>query len=155
MATTAYMAKMMPYAQKAESGTGIPAAVIVEQWALESGNGTSQKARVNSNHGGIKRSKYSPSAVGQDSGGFAIYSSIDGFVQDYVRVMNLSYYTKVRAAGRTGDIVATIKALGASPYDAGHYLLNGVQGGKLLNMIGSNVPAQKKTKVCPTCKRAW
>jgi hypothetical protein len=161
-----YRTKMLPYAVRAKQATNIPHDVILVQWSNESGNGSSAKAIQNNNHAGIKWSKYAVTA-GKDSGGFAIYASLDQFVTDYIRVMKLSYYDAVRSAGATNDIVATIKALGASPYDAGHYMLGDVKGGKLLNALGllsGTTPAptpttgggsnfEKKPTVahCPSC----
>lgn len=161
MSFAEYRTKMMPYAVRAKQATNIPTDVILVQWANESGNGSSQKAKNNNNHGGIKWSKYAVLA-GKDSGGFAIYASLDQFTTDYIRVMKLSYYNAVRTTGATGNVVNTIKALGASPYDAGHYMLGTVAGGKLLNMLGllSSAPAsppaddtgKKSVKVtCPSC----
>jgi len=153
--TANYRAKMDGYAARASQATGIPKEVILAQWALESGNGTSAKAVKNNNHAGIKLGQKAV-AAGKDSGGFAIYANLDQFVQDYIRVMNLSYYSGVRAAGKTGDIKQTIIELGKSPYDAGHYQLGNVQGGKLLNMLGLGSGGSGKEEnftqaQCPAC----
>lgn len=99
MATNqAFYDKMRPYAQKAANALGMPVEVILAQWALESGNGTSNLAKTQNNYGGIKYSQYSKTGTKTSANAFAKYSSIDGFVTDYIRVMNLSYYDKVRSA---------------------------------------------------------
>lgn len=133
---TAYMNRMQPYANRASGATGIPADVILAQWALESGSGTSAHSR-NNNHGGIKWSQYSKTAIKRSDSEFAAYASLEDFTTDYIRVMKLSYYDKVRSAG---SVPAAIKALGESPYDAGHYLINGTAGGKLYQFFGASVP---------------
>lgn len=114
-----FFAKMQPYADKAAAALGIDAGVILAQWADESANGTSLLARSANNYGGINHSANSI-ASGAD-GVFASYKSIDQFVQDYIRVMSLSYYKDVIAAGKKGDIPGTIRALGESPYAASGY----------------------------------
>lgn len=157
---SAYATKMDPYAAKAANALNMPKEVILAQWALESGNGTSSMAVNHNNHGGIKWSKYSKTAKKRSDSAFAHYNSIGDFTTDYIRVMKLSYYDDVRSAS---TVEGTVKALGASPYDAGHYQSNGVPGAKLFNLMGlkvSGTTAEKKSpaapasqKVCPTCKR--
>jgi flagellum-specific peptidoglycan hydrolase FlgJ len=145
---------MQPYANTAASALGMDASVILAQWALESGNGTSDMAVNHNNHAGIKWSQYSKTAKKRSDSSFAHYNSLSDFVTDYVRVISLSYYDGVRDAT---TIEGTVKALGASPYDAGHYESGGVKGGKLLTMLGlsgGSTPEKKPTAaVCPTCHR--
>jgi len=118
---------MAPYAQQASQETGVPVSVILAQWALESGYGTSRFAKEGLNFGGIKLSSNSPTKEYMIQGGtgakFAKYSSISQFVEDYVRVLKLGYYKAVREAG---DALKAMEALAQSPYDAGGYA-----GGKL------------------------
>lgn len=109
-----YVAKMTPYAKKASSSLNIPYQVILTQWAHETGYGTSALVkRGSNNHAGIKSSSRGKDFV---SGQYSGYNSLDSFVRDYVRVMNLSYYDKVRSTGSTGDINKTIDALHESPW---------------------------------------
>lgn len=137
MTPNQFKTKMRPYAEQVASALGVDksfAETVLNQWGLESGWGTSAHASRN-NYGGIKYSKYSKTAVAHSSG-FAQYKSLQDFATDYVRVLKLDYYKGVLVAAKTPSLVDDAQALGQSPYDAGHYILNGVQGGKLLNMLG-------------------
>lgn len=149
----AYRTQMQSYANRAAAALNMPADVILAQWALESGNGSSSLAKQHNNHGGIKYTSNSKTARKISGSPFADYASVNDFVTDYIRVLSLSYYKDVRAAGSVED---TIKALGASPYDAGHYTLSGVQGGAVANILGispGKLQAPAQPKVCPTCHR--
>jgi flagellum-specific peptidoglycan hydrolase FlgJ len=108
----AYFDKMRAYAQRASTKTGIPVAVILGQWAHETAYGTSDLVkRGSNNHGGIKY--VGASTQDGQTGMYAKYSSLDRFVDDYSRVMLLSYYDAVRKANGIGD---TLTALSNSPY---------------------------------------
>ncbi|MFD0591156.1 glucosaminidase domain-containing protein [Paenibacillus sp. GCM10027627] len=156
---SAYAQRMQSYAARAAAAVDMPVEVVLAQWALESGNGTSGHAKNHNNHGGIKYSKHSKTALQRSDSQFAGYRNLDDFVTDYIRVINLGYYDKVREAT---TIEGTVKALGESPYDAGGYLLNGVKGGKLFNLMGltfgGKTPEKKPTTppaaVCPACQRS-
>lgn len=135
-----YAQQMSPYANRASQQTGIYPSIILLQWGLESGWGTSHFASYN-NHGGITYVDESiaagpipaPGVAGQT---FAAYASLWQFADDYARVMSLSYYAEVRAACQRGEERTEIcRQLGLSPYDAGHYELHGVPGAKLMNVL--------------------
>lgn len=123
-----FFAKMLPYAQEASGKTGLFVSVILAQWANESNYGTSRLALEDNNYGGINFVQGASIAAGAD-GGFAKYESIDQFVQDYARVMNLSFYSKVRA-DKTEE--TEVQDLGASPYAESHY---GGHGEWLQNIV--------------------
>lgn len=109
-----YIRKMTPYAQRVSSALNIPYEVILTQWVHETGYGTSALVqRGSNNHAGIKSSSKGKDFV---SGVYSGYNSLNNFVNDYVRVMNLSYYNKVRSVGASGDINKTIDALHESPW---------------------------------------
>lgn len=121
---SSFFNKMRPYAMRVEKETGIPASVTLAQWALESGFESSSWVGHN-NYSGIRR-----------NGRFEQYDTIDDFVDDHIRVLNLSYYDKVRQAaleGRSPEEIALL--LGESPWDEGHYLKDGVAGKKLLDLM--------------------
>lgn len=105
-----YFDKMKASAHKASSKTKIEPAVILAQWYLETGGGTSDVSRSANNHAGIKSSSKGRDGIYK---GYAKYNSLDNFVNDYSRVMNLSYYTAVREAK---GIEAQVKALHESPW---------------------------------------
>ncbi len=120
---TAYL----PAARTAAAALGIPASAILAQWALESGWGTSHLAIEHHNLGGIKKVSSSTGGAYPADSGFAGYADVNGFTADYIRVLNLSLYANVRAAGQAPAASAreraenVITALAASPYDAAHY----------------------------------
>ena len=133
---------MLPYAKKASIGLGIPTSVILAQWAHESAYGTSYGATHRLNFGGIsnfigkpynwsKAIKVEPRPKNEGSW-YNVYSSVDDFVDDYIHVMNLSYYKDVRSAGATPGIEDDVLALAKSPYAGDHY---GGTGSSLMNII--------------------
>ena len=119
MTPKTYFEKMEPYAAKASAALGIPKSVILAQWSWETAFGTNRGSRDLNNHGGIKY--VGAKTQDYESGMYAGYASIDGFVDDYVRVLSLKYYDDVRKAGATPGIEDDTKALGASPYAESHY----------------------------------
>ena len=114
MTPKAYLEQMAPYAAKASAALGIPKSVILAQWSYETAWGTNRGSRDLNNHGGIKF--VGASTQDYESGMYAGYATLDGFVDDYVRVLKLKYYDDVRKAGATPGIEDDTKALGASPY---------------------------------------
>lgn len=121
-------------ADVAAKGTGVSRWTILAQWAVETGWGTSSLSQFDNNLAGIRWYGHAGTfqvggLKGEQGTGFAGYHSIDAFIADYVATLNLPYYNGVRDAG---SIEAEIRALGASPWDAGHYLSGGVVGGSVL-----------------------
>lgn len=113
-----FFSKMLPYAQEASGKINhMYVSEILAQWANESDYGRSNLAVNALNFGGITYVEGASIAAGS-SGNFAMYDSINQFVDDYARVMNLSYYDSVRSAGTLED---SVKALGESPYAGSHY----------------------------------
>ncbi len=121
-----------PYADKASQATGLPVSVIIAQWGVETGWGTSKLFRQHNNLGGIQfrpAAKAGGTQAYSADGTFAGYTSYDQFVSDYVRVwsQNAFGYPEARAAAKASysspveRAVATARAVGASGYDAGHY----------------------------------
>jgi uncharacterized FlgJ-related protein len=85
----AYYKTMLPYAKQVEQATGLPSSLIVSWWSWETNFGTNRGAKELNNHGGIKyidgRSPYQS----YKSGMYAGYGSIDLFVKDYIRILNI------------------------------------------------------------------
>ena len=61
-------------------------------------------------------------------------SPADG-VRFYVTVARLDYYKAIEPAAKSGGPVAAAKALGASPWDAGHYTDHGDPGSSLIALM--------------------
>lgn len=155
MAAREWVERVQPYADRAAQATGLPARVILAQWALETGWGTSYLATHDNNLGGIKyvgvpEQDYS-------SGGFAGYRSLDRFVTDYIRVLNGDWggYPAVRAVARKAypdaetRFRAVAQALGASAYDEGHYDDGRGPGSSLLAVLEEIKP------LVPTYSMRW
>jgi hypothetical protein len=101
---------MFPYAAIAEEKTGVSRELILTQWGLETGWGSSQAFKKGLNLAGIKNTT---SWTGGSVGSYRAYTSLEESVQDYARVMGLDYYTQVRAAGNPYSQAA---ALDESPW---------------------------------------
>ena len=120
--------------------------LILAQWGVETGWGTSALAVNWHNLAGIRwygravQARQIGGIAGKAGTGFAGYNSLADFAADYGYVIGLPYYAGVR---EQTDVYAQARALGASPYDAGHYTANGVQGGSIIaaiNLIPGTVP---------------
>lgn len=120
MSKESYIKEMLPWAKKAEQATGLPYDFIVAQWGWETGWGTNRGSKSLNNHAGIKFSKYAPAGTVKD-GMYAKYPSMDVYIQDYKRVMGLSYYTKIKSARTDID---RIKELNASLWSESDYDIN-------------------------------
>jgi hypothetical protein len=96
----------LPYADRAHASTGVLVSVILSQWANENGY---RWPPPGNNPGNVGNTEH---------GGMVNYATIDEGVAAYIHTMLLGYYSAVRAAkGPT----AQARALGASPWAAGHY----------------------------------
>jgi hypothetical protein len=104
-----FIAALAPWANWCSPQTGVDRSVILAQWALETGWGSSVAWLEGHNPAGIS------------GGGHPLsYSSVQEGMNAYVETMRLEYYNGVRQARPQGAI-AQAKALGISPWDAGHY----------------------------------
>lgn len=127
-----FISRMKVYAQGAAAELDMPYEIILAQWALESSWGKSDLSQRANNFAGIKSS-----SVGKDytSGAYAGYHSLENFTRDYIRVMNLSFYDRVREAN---GIEGTARALDESPWaeDTGYFnkIMNAVK-----SMFGGSV----------------
>lgn len=118
---------MKYYAVTAGKGTNMPWEVCLAQWSWESAYGKSSLCQRGNNFAGIVYTSHADFKTGN----FAGYYTIDNFVKDYIRVLNLSYYTAVRNAGSIAD---TCNALAKSPYSAN----DPSYGRNILNIINNN-----------------
>jgi flagellum-specific peptidoglycan hydrolase FlgJ len=103
---------MAPWAEEASRLTGgrLLVPVILAQWALETGWGTSKLFVDGHNVAGVK-----------NGGAFRVYPTLAAGVQDYAMVfLRFEWYSPVLEAGAEGP-EAQARALAASPWDAGHY----------------------------------
>lgn len=132
MSNQSFLASVTPDAQIASARTGVPVAVILAQWAIETGWGTSPAWLQGNNYAGVSYGG-SVNSFPDRAAGLAAY----------INVMNQSDYATVRSAG--GDAAAAA-ALGASPWAASHYAdASGVQGSLLDDVITENNLTQYDT----------
>jgi len=114
MTPAAFAAKYLPFARRVQTATGIDAWALVTQWALETEFASSYAAMTCNNMAGIEHPGPSPCAP------YWSYSSLEAFVADAIAVFGLGYYTGVLAVTGQGT-VATLYALGQSPWAGSHY----------------------------------
>lgn len=108
--TKDFVTKLQKYAQTASNQTDIPVEVILSQWGLETGWGSSKAFKNGLNLAGIKsNSKGSQFA----NGAYAGYNTLEASVNDWIRNMQRDIYAGVRNA--TG-VEGSIQALHKSPW---------------------------------------
>jgi hypothetical protein len=136
----AFIRTMLPIAQQAHRDLGWPVSVVLAQMGVEHGwsfpdfdgwNLANSKVFSDPNgdggvcfrHSVVRSFCYAPTP----QVGLAIFE----------HVAHLSYYAAIRQAARTGGAVAAARALGKSPWDEGHYAVNGVPGEKLISAMNT------------------
>lgn len=113
-----------PYADQAAAGTGLSAELFLAQWAIETGYASSFAGWYNL--GNISR--------GGASNGFVSYTSYAQFVNAEILLLHdIPYEGVLASAGKS--IADQCKALGASPWDAGHYDNGGGPGSSLIAIL--------------------
>lgn len=127
MSQQSFVAQMSPFAKEASAATGIDANVIMAQWGIETGWGSSYQWTQHFNPAGIGIT--GPSVQGQN------YGSVQGGVQAYVDfINNNSRYQAVKAAqGPTAQAIA----MGNSGWAASGYNSGGGNGSALLSTMSS------------------
>ncbi|HET9109839.1 MAG TPA: hypothetical protein VFN78_03335 [Ktedonobacterales bacterium] len=131
----AFIATMLPYARQAHRDLGWPVSMTLAQMGVEHGWRLPDFDGWN-----LANSRPFPDPAGD--GGVCFRQKV---VRDfcyaptpqiglaiYEHVAHLSFYSGIAQAARTGGAAAAARAMGQSPWDAGHYMRNGVQGGMLL-----------------------
>lgn len=102
-----WFADILADARVAAAGSNLPVSVILAQWSVETGYGSSRAWRSGNNYAGV-----SP------GGRVASYPDRSTGLADWLRAINLRYYDTVR--GITDPAAAAV-ALAQSPWAAGHY----------------------------------
>ena len=133
----AYVRFVLPYAKRAHDATGWPVSMILAQWGLEQGWQTPTFTGYNfGNCGGLVGEPFIPgTAVPGSPSTFAYADSPEDGLRFYIHVAHLGYYTEIAPAAKTGGPVAAAKALGASPWDAGHYMHDNSPGSALIALM--------------------
>lgn len=125
----AFLNLALPYAQQAHETLGWQTSVILAQWGLEHGWTVPDAQGYNWGN-----TTYAPSCPYKAGSRFCYAATPQEGLREYVYTAQLSYYNEVRAAVPGGaDAVAV--ALGESPWDAGHYTVDGHPGDSLLAIL--------------------
>lgn len=133
----AYVRFVLPFARQAHDATGWPVSVILAQWGLEQGWRTPTFTGYNfGNCGGLVGEPFIPgTAVPGSPSTFAYADTPDDGLRFYIHVAHLPFYDQIAPAARKGGPVAAARALGASPWDAGHYTDHNDPGSKLVALM--------------------
>ena len=133
----AYVRFVLPYARQAHDATGWPVSMILAQWGLEQGWQTPTFTGYNfGNCGGLNDEPFIPgTTVPGSPSTFAYADDPEDGLRFYLHVAGLPYYAKIAPAAQSGGPVAAAKALGASPWDAGHYTNNNDPGSSLIALM--------------------
>jgi hypothetical protein len=131
-----FVSYALPYARQAHAQTGWPTSVILAQWGLE--QGWRIPGYTGFNWGNVAALPGEPTvngiAVAGSPAAFAYANTPQQGLNYYVRVAKLGYYQGVASAAANGAD-ACARALGASPWDAGHYTATGSPGSSLLSIM--------------------
>ena len=132
-----YVRFVLPYARQAHDATGWPVSMILAQWGLEQGWQTPTFTGYNfGNCGGLHDEPFIPgTTVPGSPSTFAYADDPEDGLRFYVHVAGLPYYGKIAPAARDGGPIAAAKALGASPWDAGHYTATNDPGSSLIALM--------------------
>ena len=133
----AYVRFVLPFARQAHEATGWPVSMILAQWGLEQGWQTPTFTGYNfGNCGGLVDEPFIPgTAVAGSPATFAYADEPEDGLRFYVHVAALPYYAQIAPAAQTGGPIAAAKALGASPWDAGHYTHSNDPGSSLVALM--------------------
>jgi LysM repeat protein len=131
---TKFIQFALPFAESAHQQTGWPVSVILAQWGLE--HGWLVPGFTGYNWGNVGALPGEPQVASGGAWGAPAYFAYAPTPQDgvnyYVAVAGLPFYSRVGYAARHGGSNAAAKALGASPWDAGHYTGIGDPGSSLI-----------------------
>ena len=128
---------VLPYARRAHAATGWPTSLILAQWGVE--QGWRLPTYTGYNFGNCGAIPGEPTIGGLNVPGspaaFAYARTPEDGLRFYVHVAHLGYYTGVTWAAQHQGVDAVARALGRSPWDAGHYTGIGVPGSSLLSVL--------------------
>ena len=132
----AFVQFVLPYARRAHDDTGWPVSMILAQWGLEQGWETPRFTGYNWGNCGAYPGE--PTVPGTSAPGspaaFAYAPGPEDGLRIYLHVAHLDYYTEVATAAQDGPDAAA-RALGRSPWDAGHYTDHGDPGSSLIAIM--------------------
>jgi nucleoid-associated protein YgaU len=132
-----FIAYVLPYAQRAHQQTGWPTSLILAQWGVE--QGWHLPTYTGYNFGNCGAIPGEPTIGGLNVPGsparFSYAATPEDGLRQYVHVAHLSYYAAVAPTAASSGVDAAARALGRSPWDAGHYTSSGNPGSSLLAVL--------------------
>jgi hypothetical protein len=134
---SAFIGVALPYAQRAHQQSGWPVSLILAQWGLE--QGWKLPGYTGYNWGNVAALPGEPTVGGIQKWGspaaFAYAKTPEDGLRYYLRVAQLGYYSGVAPAASSNGADAAARALGRSPWDAGHYTNRGDPGSSLISLM--------------------
>jgi hypothetical protein len=133
----AYVRFALPFARRAHDAIGWPVSMILAQWGLEQGWQAPTFTGYNfGNCGGLIDEPFiSGTAAAGSPPTFAYADSPEDGLRFYLTVAKLPYYSQIAQAASHGGPEAAARALGASPWDAGHYTDRNDPGSSLIALM--------------------
>jgi hypothetical protein len=133
----AFVQFALPYAQSANQQCHWPVSVILAQWGVE--QGWHVPTYTGYNWGNVSAITGQPSIGGLNVPGspaaFAYAATPEKGLEYYVIYCHMGYYSGVAPAAAAGGPDAAARALGRSPWDAGHYTATNSPGSTLLTAM--------------------
>jgi LysM repeat protein len=127
----------LPYARRAHDATGWPTSMILAQWGLE--HAWHLPSYTGYNFGNCGAVPGEPSISGINVPGspaaFTYSKTPEDGLRVYIHVAHLSFYSGVAWAAQHGGVDAAARALGRSPWDAGHYTDHNDPGSSLVAIL--------------------
>src|SRR5262249_52653849 len=122
-AVNAFVTFVLPFPRSAHQQTGWPTSLILAQWGVEQGWHTPTYTGFNfGNCGAIPGEPTVPGInVPGSPAAFSFARAPADGLRQYVHVAHLGYYRQVAPAAQRYGVDAAARALGRSPWDAGHY----------------------------------
>lgn len=131
----AFVTTMLPYARRASQTLGWPVSMILAQWGVE--HGWTLPDFDKWNEGNVKAFN-SPTGICYGASvvrDFCAPKTPGAGVAIYIHSAQLHYYSGIAVAARQGGPDAAARALGNSPWDAGHYTSDNSPGDSLLHAM--------------------
>lgn len=127
----------LPFARRAHDQTGWPVSMILAQWGLE--HGWKLPGYTGYNFGNCGAVPGEPTVGGINVPGspaaFAYAPTAEDGLRIYVHVAHLSYYSAIAPTAASQGVDAAARALGRSPWDAGHYTNHNDPGSSLIAIL--------------------
>lgn len=132
-----FIAFVLPYARRAHDATGWPTSLIIAQWGLEHGWRLPGYTGYNFGNCGAVPGEQTIGGlnVPGSPAAFTYSATPEDGLRVYIHVAHLSFYTGVAWAAQHQSVDAAARALGASPWDAGHYTDHNDPGSSLIAIL--------------------